>query len=130
MWRFVAQRRFVWIGIALMLVQLLAPALSHALRHHTASEMARSMALADDLCLSPPAVGAEHGSPLPLPDGLNLKACGYCDTAPAEFAGLPSPVLTLVALPQTGWLTPQSREQAQTTPAIAWGPSPRAAPAV
>jgi Protein of unknown function (DUF2946) len=89
-----------WIGIILVLLPLLAPTVSHALRH--AGAITTMQALAGTACLPGqavvaaasdlqrlPAVDADrHGDPF----DVGLHACGYC-ACPAFGHALPTPSL-------------------------------------
>ncbi len=100
----VRQRRGIWVGIALMLIQLLAPALSHGLAR--AMQVRASAVWTDSWCHSPVS-GPSAGTPDPqevidlyvdpadLPatpqEQLQLRACAYCDLLPCCLAALPIP---------------------------------------
>lgn len=94
-------QRFVsWIGVALVLLNVLVPTLSHAMRvhdpavRHAHREMV--LAVAGDLCISAGAVPPGELQVIERVVALettlaHLKACDFCDEAPIAGA-LPLPV--------------------------------------
>lgn len=99
-----SRRGSAWLGIALMLIQLLAPALSQAIAQARVRETRVGWvapASRGDWCQHPSSVaeGAAIASlveaapqlPVPADDPLGLRACGYCDGLPCRWAALPSP---------------------------------------
>jgi hypothetical protein len=78
-----------WLGTLLVLAQLLAPGVSHALRHTDALRSALVHALLADLCsvVAPSNPGATEEAP--PASTAQANACGYC-LHPASQLALPT----------------------------------------
>jgi hypothetical protein len=78
-----------WLGTLLVLAQLLAPGVSHALRHADALHSAPVHALLADLCSAgaPSNPGTTEGAP--PASTAQANACGYC-LHPASPLALPN----------------------------------------
>lgn len=67
-----------WLGIVLVLAPLLAPGVSHALRHADAQRNAAMHALWADLCSAVSASNAGDPAEAPPASSEPGAACGYC----------------------------------------------------
>lgn len=99
MWRKPLQRLVSWIGILLVLLNVLAPTVAHAVRHQNDALSQRHqqtvLAMAGDWCATAGQVSAAElrtlSQVLSLSDTLaHLKACDFCSDAPLTLA-LPVP---------------------------------------
>jgi hypothetical protein len=99
------RQRIGWIGIALVLLNVLVPTLSHALRaaDPAASRQAHRemvLAVAGDWCVGGGGAGRANVDDLRVIDSAvslestlqHLSACDFCDHAPLAGAAMPLPV--------------------------------------
>jgi hypothetical protein len=97
--------RIGWIGIALILLNVLAPVVSHALRAADPAAQRQAhremvLAVVGDWCVS--AGGSVQADDLRVIDAAvslestlqHLSACDFCDHAPLAGAALPLPVVS------------------------------------